>query len=110
MRCALYPNADPPYLEVTVQAFWPQAATNLDDLYALSRERWAGLVDECASNLGAPNSAGAPLGHPELPGDFVDIDLWHNKGRWIGIGIRHEDKELPVRVVLVAFPVTKSVE
>lgn len=66
---------------------------------------WEAAIGRVTVSLGPPEFVGGP-GDPGMPDDEDAIRLasWTGLGRRLSIQYRHEDRELPMRLVLVISP------
>jgi len=107
-RCALYRTGR---LECTVKiAMDPQLLDEdkWNDMHERFVASWCAARDRLASSLGPPQFDGRP-GDPGMPDDEDAVRLahWPQQGRQVSVQYRHEDRELPMRLVLVVTPINQ---
>lgn len=104
--CALYPSTQ--RLECTVKVQMSPHELPEEDWQRVHDDfvaTWDRARGRLSSTLGPAQFSGGPL-DAGFPGDedAIRLALWTRGGTRLGLQYRHEDKELPMRLVLVMTP------
>jgi len=104
LKASVY-KAEPPYVEVTVDSSWPTpnaSPDELEDLADLYFDKYQSAVRMITSRLGEPvfdDGAAAPGFPSDQPAEW--LALWNCKAARLMLEQKHEDRELPFRLVIV---------
>ena len=101
-------QGDGPYVQVEftvwyreVEDEWPDPDTYIDSLYDAASAELPRVVSQLES--GVVGGRLEPVDEEDLTGgaDFVDHTAWRVSGKVVLVGVKHDDTEAPVQLVVV---------